>query len=408
MLRRAMTVVAAITLVFVAAPSAQAAFAPAWRTDLGAAANDVAVGPGGAIYAVGYAPPGSPSFSQGRAIVSRLTPAGDVVWTRTWKPHPERPKAFMATAVAVAVGDNGVVYVVGNVQRFNCEGGGWFVRAYSPHGKLLHAAGPESAWFCNPPGPQIVRDVAVHGDTVVVAAARTGCCGTAALLDGYLRAFSTKLHPRWSTNFEPPGPTPRRWYDVADSLGITGNGAIYAAGWSATKHSNGESTPPGSLTIELVGHGGNAKWSHRPGVPMGYDGAVSMALGNSRLLVGADMRGGGVWAGRLSAIGTPVWHRTWGGDKSIRARLGGVAADSLGRLWLSGSRVDGSDHGRNVFVRRYGATGALHGSLTIDLAPRWVEGTAVSTLGTTGFATGRAFSPAHSTFLRGHVWRING
>ena len=48
MLRRAMTVVAAITLVFVAAPSAQAAFAPAWRTDLGAAANDVAVGPGGA------------------------------------------------------------------------------------------------------------------------------------------------------------------------------------------------------------------------------------------------------------------------------------------------------------------------------------------------------------------------
>jgi hypothetical protein len=310
--------------------------------------------------------------------------------------------------VAVAVGSNGVVYVVGNVQRFNCEGGGWFVRSYSPHGKLLHAAGTEPAWYCNPPGPQIVRDVAVHRDTVVVAAARTGCCGTAALLDGYLRAFSTKLQPRWSTNFEPPGPTPRRWYDVADSLGITGNGAIYAAGWSATKHSNGESTPPGSLTIELVGHGGNAKWSRRPGVPMGYDGAVSIGLGDSRLLVGADMRGGGVWAGRLSTNGTPVWHRTWGGDKSIRARLGGVATDSLGRLWLSGSRVDGSDHGRNVFVRRYGATGALHGSLTIDLAPRWVEGTAVSTLGKTGFVTGRAFSPAHSTFLRGHVWRIGG
>jgi hypothetical protein len=70
MLRRAMTVVAAITLVFVAAPSAQAAFAPAWRTDLGAAANDVAVGPGGAMYVVGYAPPGSPSYSEGRAIVT--------------------------------------------------------------------------------------------------------------------------------------------------------------------------------------------------------------------------------------------------------------------------------------------------------------------------------------------------
>jgi hypothetical protein len=85
-----------------------------------------------------------------------------------------------------------------------------------------------------------------------------------------------------------------------------------------------------------------------------------------------------------------------------------VATDRLGRLWLSGSRVDGSDHGRNVFVRRYAAGGTLVGSLAIDLAPRWVAGTAVSTVGTTGFVTGRAFSPAHSTFLRGHVWRING
>ena len=407
-MRRALSVVAAVALVLVVAPSAQAAFAPAWRTDVGAAANDVAVGPGGAIYAVGYAPPGSPAYAKGRAIVSRLTPSGDIVWTRTWKPHPERPKAFMATAVAVAVGDNGAVYVVGNVQRFNCEGGGWFIRSYSPHGKLLHAGGIQSAWYCNPPGPQIVRDVAVSGDTVVVAAARTGCCGTSALLDGYVRAFSPQLHPRWTSNFEPPAPTPRRWFDVADSLGITGNGAIYAAGWSATKRSNGETTPPGSLTIELYGKGGNANWSRRPGVPMPYDGVVSMALGPSRLLVGADMKAGGIWAGRLSTAASPVWHRTWGGDKSIRAKLGGVAADSLGRLWLSGSRVDGSDHGRNVFVRRYGATGALHGSLTIDLAPRWVEGTSIGTLGTTGFATGRAYSPAHSAYLRGHVWRVNG
>ena len=103
-----------------------------------------------------------------------------------------------------------------------------------------------------------------------------------------------------------------------------------------------------------------------------------------------------------------MWNRTWGGDPSIRAQLGGVATDGLDRLWLSGSRVDGSDHGRNVFVRRYGASGAVTGSLTIDLAARWVEGTAITTLGTTGFATGGAFSPAHSTYLRGHVWRVGG
>jgi hypothetical protein len=408
MMRRTLALVAGLALVLVVAPAAQAALAPAWRTNLGAAANDVAVGPGGALYAVGYAPPGTPEFQKGRAIVSRMTTSGDVMWTRTWKPHPERPKAFMATAVAVAVGENGVVYVVGNVQRFNCEGGGWFIRAYSPHGKLLHSGGTESAWYCRRPGPQIVRDVAVRGDLVVVSAARTGCCGTAALLDGYLRGYSTKLHARWTSNFEPPAGTPHRWYDVADSVGISDAGFVYAAGWSATRHSNGETTPRGALTIERFGHGGNSKWSRRPGVVMPYDGAVSMVLTGSRLLVGAQMRSGGISAESLSATATPVWRRTWGNDKSIRAQLGGVATDSLGRLWLSGSRIDGSDSGRNVFVRRYGASGALTGSLTIDLAPRWADGTSVATLGTTAFATGRTFSRAHDSFLTGKVWRISG
>src|SRR4051794_527681 len=184
MMRRTLALVAGLALVLVVAPAAQAALAPAWRTNLGAAANDVAVGPRGAIYAVGYAPPGTPEFQKGRAIVSRLTTSGNVVWTKTWKPHPERPKAFMATAVAVAVGDNGVVYVVGNVHRFNCEGGGWFIRAYSPHGKLLHSGGTESAWYCRRPRPQIVRDVAGGGGLLGVFPAPKGRGGAPAALGG--------------------------------------------------------------------------------------------------------------------------------------------------------------------------------------------------------------------------------
>src|SRR4051794_1294065 len=124
MMRRTLALVAGLALVLVVAPAAQAALAPAWRTNLGAAANDVAVGPGGALYAVGHAPPGTPEFKKGRAIVSRMTTSGDVMWTRTRKPPPERPKAFVAAAVAAAVGDDAVVYVVGHVQRFNCEAGG--------------------------------------------------------------------------------------------------------------------------------------------------------------------------------------------------------------------------------------------------------------------------------------------
>ncbi len=407
-MKRSLVIAAGLFMVLAMAPAAEAALAPQWRIDLGAAANDVAIGPNGAIYVVGAGPPGTLSYEGGRATISRLSPTGQVKWTRTWKPHPERPRAFMAEATAVAVGSNGDVYVVGNVRRFNCEGGGWFVRSYSPRGKLLHTAGPESAWYCRPPGPQIVRDVAVRGDLVVVAAVRTGCCGTSALLDGYLRGYSTDLKTRWTSNFEPPAPTPKKWFDVADSVSIAGDGSVFAGGWSATQRSNGETTPAGSLTVARYGHGGQSLWSKRPGVPMGYDGPVSMALAPSGMLIGAQLRGGGVWSGRLTTTAVPVWHRTWGGDATIHATLGGIATDGLGRLWLTGSRKDTSDAGRNVFVRRYGASGALTGSLTIDSLPRWVDGNALATLGSVAFVAGTASHPRHSVLLDGKVWRVAG
>jgi len=88
--------------------------------------------------------------------------------------------------------------------------------------------------------------------------------------------------------------------------------------------------------------------------------------------------------------------------------LGGIATDSLGRLWLTGSHKDTSDAGRNVFVRRYGASGALTGSLTIDSLPRWVDGNAVATLGSAAFVTGTSSHPRHSVLLDGKVWRVAG
>jgi len=407
-MKRLLVAAATLALLLAMAPAAEAALTPRWRIDIGAAVNDVAVGPHGAIYVMGAGPPGTLSYEGGRATISRLSPTGAVKWTRTWKPHPERPRAFMAEATAVAVGSNGVVYVVGNVRRFNCEGGGWFVRSYSPRGKLLHTAGPESAWYCRAPGPQTVRDVAVRGDLVVVAAVRTGCCGTSALLDGYLRGYSTDLRTRWTSNFEPPAPTPAKWFDVADSVSIAGDGSVLAAGWSAIQRSNGEMEVPGSLTVAKFGHGGRPAWSKRPGVMMGYDGQVSMALGSSHMLIVADLRGGGIWSSALTMAAVPVWRRTWGSDATIRATLGGVATDSLGRLWLTGSRKDNSDSGRNVFVRRYGASGAVTGSLTIDSLPRWVDGNSITTLGPAAFVAGTASQPRHSVLLNGKVWRIGG
>jgi len=393
-------------LVIALAPAVNAALETTWRTDIVAASNDVATGPGGAVYAVGRGPAGTVSWDRGRATVTRLTTAGDVVWSRAWQPHPERPRAFRTNAVAVAVGDNGVVYVVGTVQRFNCEGGGWFIRAYSPNGRLLHAAGTQRAWYCRPPGPQTVRDVAVRGDLVVVATAATGCCGELARVDGYLRGFTTGLRSLWRTNFEPPAPANAAWYDAADSVAIARDGSVYAAGWAAIERSNGETTPAGALLIQKVRHGGTTLWARRPGVPMGYDPAVSLALGSDRMIVGAQLRGGGTWLGQLTLTADPVWHRVWGVAAEIRARIGGVALDATGRIWMVGTRRDLTDNGINVFVRRHGPAGVLVGSLTIDQPARWVRGNAVATLGDAAFAVGTTYVPATGVLISGEVWRV--
>ena len=109
---------------------------------------------------------------------------------------------------------------------------------------------------------------------------------------------------------------------------------------------------------------------------MGDDPPVSMALGADRMIVGAQTRGGGTWLGQLTLTATPVWHHAWGAAAEIRAQLGGVALDTTGRIWMVGTRRDATG-GSNPFVRRFGPTGVLAGSLTMDTPATWVKGNAV-------------------------------
>jgi hypothetical protein len=406
-MKRMVVFACVLALALTAAPAANAALQKTWQTNVGAAMKDVAVGPGGAIYVVGQGPAGSQPYQGAHAIVSRLTASGDVVWTRGWQPHPERPKAFITDAVSVAVSPTtGVVYVGGTVQRYNCEGGGWFIRAYGPNGRFLGMSGPQRAWYCRPPGPQTLTDVAVRGNLVVAAVAGTGCCGTSAFVDGFIRGFTTSLKPLWRSNFEPPAPAKPGWFDIADSVTIATDGTVYAAGWAAIEFSAGETTPAGAMLVQRFGHGGTSLWSKRPHVALGNTRGVRMELLGDRMIVGADLRGGGIWFGALTLRAAQLWHRTWGSDAAIRAQMGGVAVDANGRIWVVGTRLDPSG-GRNTYVRRYGATGMLLATLTIDQKAPWLLGNGVDTLGRTGFVVGTRYDPAHYRLLHGQVWRID-
>jgi hypothetical protein len=407
-MKRILVLTCALAVALTLAPAASAALETTWRTNVGAAMNDVAVGRGGAVYVVGQGPAGSQPFEGAHATISRLTTSGDILWTRGWQPHPERPKAFITNAVAVAISPTtGVVYVAGTVQRHNCEGGGWFIRAYGPNGRFLGMTGTRRAWYCRPPGPQTIADVTVRGNLVVAAVARTGCCGESAFVDGFIRGYTTDLKSLWRSKFEPPAPAKPGWFDSADSVAIAPDGSVYAAGWAAIESSAGEVTPAGAMLVEKFGHGGQPLWSKRPGVPVRNTRGVSMELLGDRMVVGADRRGGGVWLGALTLTTAMRWHRTWGADADIKAQLGGVAADATGRIWLAGTRRDPHDGGSNVYVRRYSATGTLIAPLTINEKSKWVLGRAVDTLGSTGFVAGTRHDKASFELLHGQVWRVN-
>jgi hypothetical protein len=74
---------------------------------------------------------------------------------------------------------------------------------------------------------------------------------------------------------------------------------------------------------------------------------------------------------------------------------------------MVGTRLDRSDDGTNVFVRRYGPTGVLAGTLTIDQAAEWVLGNSVATLGNVAFAVGTRYDKPTGVMRSGEAWRVH-
>lgn len=385
-MRRSLMLVPVLALLFLGAPSAQAEPHMDWKRTAGAAAEDVAVGPGGAVYVVGHDRPAT--SEEDYATITRFTTGGDVVWTRAWQFHPERPRAFVENAGAVAVADDGVVYVTGSVIRHGCEGGGWFVQAYGPNGRLLHTYGTVHRWTCHI-GPQYANDVAVDGSLVVVAVSDYGCCGDAGLSDGSVWAFDRSLDRRWRVDFEPPAPADPAWYDDTKTIAIGAGGTIYASGWAASDAGiEGVRAPVGSLVVMRLSATGTVVWSRRSGVPMGGGGAVVSKLDGDDLLVATSTREGGTWLARLRSDGSPVWQHSWGASPQIKGVPSDLTVDAFGRTWLAGTRRDLGDNGTNPFVRVYGPAGRLLSGFVFDISARAVRGTGVATLGRAGFMSG--------------------
>ncbi len=164
MRRTMLALLVTVGLVVELAPAANAVTVH-WTKRVGRAAVDVASAPDGSIYVVST---DSRSITVA-ATLHKYDAQGNLRWSRHWLPFPHAS----THAVGVAIAGNGTIYMLG-IARGQCEGEGWFVRAFAPGGELR--------WKYVTPGwatcglAEAASDIDVQGDLVVVSGTSFGCC----------------------------------------------------------------------------------------------------------------------------------------------------------------------------------------------------------------------------------------
>ena len=277
------------------------------------------------------------------ATLRKYTAAGTLRWTRSWLPTIEAS----THGVGVAVGDDGTIYVLGRILG-QCEGSGWFVRAYAPGGQLRWKY-LTPGWACGI--AERPTDIDVRGDLVVVSGSSFGCCSDP-FHDGWVQAFHRRLAPWWRADVEPPSPSPGAWYDTAGGVGIGPSGNVFASGWAATKAIVDESSPtPGTPIVAKLRGNGARVWSRRADVSMPTPYlAVPIAVSADGVVIAAGIEGKGTawgsspttgWLASYTVDGVQRWQRRFGGGPEVAVRPDGPRLqrrDALGRRIASRRR----------------------------------------------------------------------
>jgi hypothetical protein len=312
----------------------------------------------------------------------------------------------------VAVGGDGTIYLLG-VVRAQCEGQGWFIRAYKPGGDLRWKY-VTPGWQCSI--AEFPTGIDVHRNLVVVSGFTHGCCGDQ-FHDGWVTGFTRDLHRRWRTNVEPPSPTPPGWFDTAWDVAISRGGNVFAAGWAATAAILNETSPtPGTPILVKIGEHGKRLWSKRGNASMPTMFLpVALGLGGRRAVIAARIKGKDVswgsspttgWVESFAINGDAKWSRRFAGGRDEASAPTGVSLDTDGHIWVLGTRRDASDRGTDGFVRLYKGNGSLSSKLRIDRSDRFLRTGDIGALGTGAAATGWVGNQYN--FKGGRLWRLVG
>jgi hypothetical protein len=408
-MRRCAALVIVLSLSVVMAPASYAA-PVRWTQNAGNAVHGVAAAPDGGVYVTGERLDGPTR----EATLIKYGPNGGRWWTRSWRPRP----AATTRGIAVAVAPDGTVYLLGSAWKGK-EGGGWFIRSYSPSGDL-RSTYLTPAWDAGL--LETVADIAV-GDSQVVVAGWEGSASTEVGLRGWVRSFSPTLSATWTSFLETPASIPSAYWDRATGAAIGASGDIFVAGWAATEAPmwGMTGTPAGTVVLEKLDPDGRVAWSRRPGKAMyGIHGVASISVRAGRVMVVAPVGGLGApffalddglskaWLARFTTDGTLVWARVWGRATRHAADPTHVFIGPSLYTWVVGARWDHRTRTAAAFLRVFGPDGRRVRSVLLDPRIPFTHATDVVALPGGGVVTGYTTDKYASHGHVGKVWRLAG
>jgi hypothetical protein len=413
--RRTPLVIAASTvaLLLIQLQQISVAAAPSitWDRSVARSLSSVAADHAGAVYTTGFRIGPSEHGADPYMVLYRYSSAGTFQWKRTW-----RPSNAWAKGSDLAIGDDGSVYVSGIVNMNGFEGNQWFIRKYSPAGRLLWRHQTPNWRTPSAVGhAETISGVAVGAGVVAVSGYSFGCCGDVDH-DGWVRTYDLDGNLKWTSPFEASQPTGTN--DAANAIAISGIGRVYVAGWVATGAESEGDMADHEIMIQKLGPSGSVVWTHMffDHHRKDRDGATSVSVRGDRAMLTAEA--GGNWQGRsphawlasLTFDGGVRWTRTWGKDSDHAAQLSSVSIDPSGSTYVAGTERDPSNDGMNAFVRRYSTSGRLVWELVLDDVERFMNGSDVFALSDGALATGWQSAEADG-FLSptsGRLWRVRG
>jgi hypothetical protein len=392
----------------VLAPTARAAPpSPAWteRLTFDVRSGSLAIDRDGNVYVTGFQP-----AEDTEAVLTKLDPSGTPLWTRTWSP----PQALVS-GEAVAVAPDGSVSMAGNVAANHFEGGGWFLRKYEANGSLV--------WALDEPGWQhgrasdSISGLSVTGRRVLLAGSFHGCCGDFRDRNGWVIAFTPGGRRLWRSPFEPGGARNTFNDEIETIVAGPGNG-IYAGGWTALGPELEERPALHAMLLQRLDPAGNVVWSRtlRATASMDQDFGVDLAVHHGTLTVSALMSGhpvqwrarpGHAWLGRFTTSGERRWSRSWGIGWTRAAEPTALAVGANGRIFVTGTRRDPTDHGLDGFVRAFRASGRVVWERKLERGRRFMMGADVAARAGSLVVASEAFDPRFGDGVAGFVWTFS-